>query len=181
MAVKKNLYASVDIDKLEKEINSHINYLESFDVFNIEDDVNFNAFPKPQVISTIEKKITTVLRVIQSSANIALALYDKHGMTPFIEHMMEVTISCLKDVQDYYETLPIDKIEHRYSSGITYDKKGNPRTITVMTNSKEDQIAARVMITEKILVILPLIEKLEEVKTSVALKGDKEIPESMMY
>lgn len=181
MAVKKNLYASVDIEKLEKEISSHIEYLENLDVFNIADDINFNAIPRPQVISTIEKKISTALRVIQSSANIALALYDKHGMTPFIEHLIFTTTGCLKEVQDYYEGFPISKIQHRYAEGITYDRKGNPRTAKVMANSKEDQIASRVMITEKILVILPLIEKLEEVKAAVALKGDKELPESMMY
>ena len=181
MAVKKNLYASVDIEKLEKEISSHIEYLEHLDVFHITDDVNFNAIPRPQVISTIEKKISTALRVIQSSANIALALFDKHGITPFIEHMMFTTINCLKEVQEYYDTKPISKIDDRYAEGITYDRKGNPRTAKVMANSKEDQIASRVMITEKILVILPLIEKLEEVKAAVALKGDKELPESMMY
>lgn len=176
---KKNLWSSVDISKLEKEISDTIEYLESIEVFSLIDDVNFDAIPKPQVISTIEKQIFTALKAIQSCSNIALALFDKHGMNDFIGHLMNVTIECLKDIQKYYEQKPIKKTTHRYATGEKYNKKGVPYNVSILTSSKEDQISNRIMINEKILTILPIIEQLENVKNIALSKGDKEIPESM--
>lgn len=181
MGKKKNIWSSVDIGKLEKEISASIEYLENLKVFDMVDDINFSAIPRPQVISTIEKQILTALKAVGSSANMALAMFEKNGLTLFIEHMMETTISCLKEIQSFYEEKPISKIEHRYVIGTTYDKKGLPKSLKVLAISKEDQIAYRIMITEKILAILPVIEEIEKVKSISEIKGDKELPESLMY
>lgn len=181
MGKKKNLHADVDPQKLHKEVSSILEYLEFLDVANIYDDILWSAKPKPMVISTIEKKIVTALRVIQQCANIAIAMYEKEGITDSLNHMVFTTVGCMKEIQIFYDTRPVAHIEHRFVEGITNDAKGNPRPSRVLANSKEDQIVARITITEKILSILPLIEKLETVNTNSQLRGDKETPESMLY
>ena len=181
MGKKKNLHADVDPDKLQREVSSIIEYLEYLDVKNLADDILWSAKPKPMVISTVEKKILTALRVIQQCGNIAIAMFEKGGMNKFLEGMVFTTVNCMKDIQEFYETKPVAHIEHRFVEGITNDAKGNPRPSRVLANSKEDQIVARITITEKILAILPLIEKLETVQTTSSLRGGKEIEESLMY
>ena len=186
MAVKKkNIFSAVDGNKLEKEISSIIEYLEMLDVNNITDDILYKPTAKggiaPSVVSTIEKKIITALRIINQSGNIALALYEKEKeMTDFLKNMIFTTINCLQSIQNYYDLQPISKIQHRFVATEVSDRKGGKKTISFLANSKEDQIAARASITEKILQILPIIEKLEEVK-QVSLKGDRETPESILY
>ena len=186
MAKKQNIYSTVDANKLEKEISSIIEYLEMLDVENLVDDILWKPTAKggiaPSVVSTIEKKILTALRIVNQSGNIALALYEKEKqMTVFLEHMMATTINTLKSIQEYYDKQPISKIQHRFITEVTQDKKGNSKSITFLANSKEDQIAARASITEKILQILPVIEKMEKVQDTEKLKGDKELIESFMY
>lgn len=181
MGKKKNLHADVDPQKLHKEVSSILQYLEFLDVANIYDDIYWMSKPKPMVISTIEKKILTALRVIQQCANIAIAMYEKEGISDSLNHMVFTTVNCMKEIQQFYDTKPVAHIEHRFVEGITNDAKGNPRPSRVLANSKEDQIVARITITEKILAILPLIEKLETVNTNSQLRGDKETPESMLY
>lgn len=186
MAKKQNIYSSVDVSKLEKEISSIIEYLEMLDVSNLTDDILWKATARggvaPSVVSTIEKKIITSLRIVNQSGNIALALYEKEKeLTDFLKHMMFTTINTLKSIQEYYDKQPISKIQHRFVSVETKDKKGGSKTISFLANSKEDQIAARATITEKILQILPIIERLEKAQDTALLKGDKEIEESYMY
>ena len=89
---------------------------------------------------------------------------------------MSATINRLKSIQEYYDKQPIYEIQHRFVSSTNKDK-----VISFLANSKEDQIVARTTISEKILLLLPIIEKIEEVKNSSSLKGDKEIPASMLY
>lgn len=181
MGKKKNLHADVDPQKLHKEVSSILEYLKFLDVANIYDDILWSAKPKPMVISTIEKKIVTALRVIQQCANIAIAMYEKEGMTDALTHMVFTTVNCMKEIQIFYETKPVAMIEHRFVEGITNDAKGNPRPSRVLANSKEDQIVARITITEKILSILPLIEKLEQAQNVSLRKGDKTTSESVLY
>jgi len=57
--------------------------------------------------------------------------------------------------------------------------KGTP--ITFMVASREDRIASRTRVLEKIFKIKPLITELENMKEEVILKGGHEIPESMLY
>lgn len=181
MGKKKNLHADVDPQKLHKEVSSILEYLEFLDIQNIFDDILWSSKPKPMVISTIEKKILTSLRVIQQCANIAIAMYEKEGMTDSLRHMVFTTVNCMKEIQKFYETKPVAMIEHRFVDGIVNDAKGNPRPSRVLANSKEDQIVARITITEKILSILPLIEKLETVQQTSSLRGGAEIGEALLY
>lgn len=186
MAKKQNIYSSVDSGKLQKEISSIIEYLEMLDVETLSDDILWRPTAKggiaPSVVSTIEKKIITALRIVNQSGNIALALHEKEGqLTPFLEHLMFTTINTLKSIQEYYDKQPISKIQHRFITESTIDKKGNSKAITFLANSKEDQIAARASITEKILQILPIIEKLEKVQETSSIKGDRELPESFLF
>lgn len=186
MAKKQNIYSSVDSSKLEREISSIIEYLEMLDVKNLSDDILWKPTAKgglaPSVVSTIEKKIITALRIVNQSGNIALALFEKEKeLNSFLKHMMFTTIETLKSIQDYYDHQPISKIEHRFVSVETKDRNGKVKTISFLANSKEDQIAARASITEKILQILPIIEKLEKVQETSSIKGDKELPESFLF
>lgn len=186
MAKKQNIYSSVDSLKLEKEISSIIEYLEMLDVSNLTDDILFKPTAKggiaPSVVSTIEKKIITALKIVNQSGNIALALFEKAGeLNDFLKHMMFTTIETLKSIQNYYDHQPISKIQHRFVSVETKDKNGKAKNISFLANSKEDQIAARASITEKILQILPIIEKLEKVQETSSIKGDRELPESFLF
>lgn len=42
MAKKQNIYSSVDVSKLEKEISSIIEYLEMLDIFNMTNEKSIN-------------------------------------------------------------------------------------------------------------------------------------------
>ena len=181
MGKKQNLYSSVDATALKRELQGIIDYLNGLDVFNLEDDILYKPTAKggiaPSVVSTIEKKIITALRIISQCGNIALALFEKKGeVDEFLESIMSATINRLKSIQEYYDKQPISEIQHRFVSTTNRDKE-----ISFLANSKEDQIVARTTISEKILLLLPIIEKIEEVKNSSSLKGDKEIPASMLY
>ena len=50
-----------------------------------------------------------------------------------------------------------------------------------MVASREDRIASRTRVIEKIFKIKPLITELETMKEEIVLKGGYDIPESMMY
>lgn len=183
---KSNLYSSVDYNSLQSEVKSIVEYLERIDINNIEDDLEWKITAKgglaPSIISTIEKKILTALRVIQQCSKIALAMFEKEGLTPFLENMIFIVVNTLKNIQGYYRERPISLIEHRkLTKEIGKDKKGSNKSITFLCASKEDQIQSRSRITELVLEILPLIERLEKVQDTALLKGDKEMDESYMY
>ena len=183
---KSNLYSSVDYNSLQKEVKSILQYLDQLDIENISDDLEWKITAKggvaPAIISTIEKKILTSLKVIQQCSRIALAMNDKEGLTPFLEGMIFTVVNTLKNIQGYYNNRPIALIEHRkLTKESGKDKKGNTKSITFLCASREDQIQARSRITELVLEILPLIEKLETVQSTSSLRGGKEIEESLMY
>jgi len=114
---KSNLYSSVDYNSLQKEVKSILQYLEQLDIENISDDLEWKITAKggvaPAIISTIEKKILTSLKVIQQCSRIALAMNDKEGLTPFLEGMIFTVVNTLKNIQGYYNNRPIALIEHR--------------------------------------------------------------------
>ena len=177
---KNNIYTAIDVEKLKKEISSTIEYLETFRIEELEDDINWYGIP-PKVISTIEKQVLTLLQVINTVSSVALALFEKEGNSLFVKSLSYTAINSLKSLQYYYESQPIAKIEHRYNSNIISTKRGD-KTITLLTSSKEDIISNRVKIIEKILKLTPLIENLEDIQKERKLaKGQREIPPSMQF
>lgn len=182
MAKKQNVFASLEYNALEREVKGILDYLESLDINNIQDDIEFTNY-KFTVISSIEKKFLTALQSIQRCAKIAVVMYEKVSTTnSFLERMSNVVINTLENIQGYYEDRPISSITHRrVTLQAGFDKKGKPKIADVLCASKEDQIQARGKITEITLATLPLIKQLEEAKAAVTLKGGKEIPESLMY
>ena len=115
MGKKQNLYSSVDATALKRELQGIIDYLNGLDVFNLEDDILYKPTAKggiaPSVVSTIEKKIITALRIISQCGNIALALFEKKGeVDEFLESIMSATINRLKSIQEYYDKQPISEI-----------------------------------------------------------------------
>ena len=186
MAKKNNVYNQLQYDKLRKEIDTIINFIETLDVENIEDDIDWGVSSSgkviPTVISTIERKIKITISTISECGNILLLINEKEGLTPYLESRIFLVKNCLESVQSYYERRPVDSIIDRiveYTSGRRKD--GSPIELKFIVASRFSQIQERMSLNRKVLEILPLINKLENLIADVSLKGNKEIPESMLY
>ena len=180
---KTNIYSKVNFTTLKKELGSIMQYLQSEPVADeeIKDEVdwkiNQNGGVNPFIVSTIEKKIETQLNTVDTCSKILKVLFEKEGLSELVKNSIETLTSKLEEIELYYENKPISEIEKRYLTK-TFSKG---KEITFMVASREDRIASRTKVLEKIFKIKPLITELESKKEEVMLKGGYEIPESMLY
>jgi hypothetical protein len=186
MAKKKNVYNQLQYDKLRREIDTIINFIETLDVENIEDDIDWGVSSSgkviPTIISTIERKIKITVSTIAECGSILLLINEKEGLTPYLESRIFLIKNCLESIQTYYERRPVDAIDNRiieYQSGKRKD--GSPIHIKFIIASRFSQISERMSINKKVLEVLPIMNKLESLTVDVDVKGGKEVPESMLY
>lgn len=181
-AKKTSVYSKVDFTVLKNELFSTMEYLTSEKVDdNLEDDVDWKFNKKggvnPQIVSTIEKKIETQLNTVDTCSKILKVIFEKEGLSDNVLNAIQTLTNKLNEVEDYYSKKPISSLDKRYVTKVF--SKGNP--ITFMVSSREDRIASRTRVLEKIFKIKPLITELENMKEEIILKGGYEIPESMLY
>ena len=161
---------------------NNLKYLDAFKVNkSLIDDIEWKETAKggimPSVVSTIEEKLKTCLKVVNHCSKIVLSILEQEPENKATLSTIYLLTNKLEEVKLYYEQTDISALEHRK---VSYSSKN--KTITILASTREKQIQARQYIYEEILKLLPLIEKLVEIeKDFVEVKGGYEIPESMMY
>lgn len=183
MAQKKaNIYSATQIDTLKRELVGVVDYLQSLDLPNIVDVVDWKPTKTgvmPTIISTEEKIISTAVGVIKQSAGIIIAIFESEGISDTLQYQIDITTDKLKDLQDFYFSKNLnDIVDRRLEIPMGTDKHGNPKVMKVVAASKEDQIQARGRITESVLKIVPMIDTIKAYKT-VSARGGVEITEAM--
>ncbi len=182
MAKRTSVYDKVNFKTLKNELFSTMEYLSSEKVNDeLEDDVDWKFNKKggvsPQIVSTLEKKIETQLNTVDTCSKILKVIFEKEGLSENVVKAIDTLTLKLEEVESYYSGKPISEMQKRYLTKVF--SKGTP--ITFMVASREDRIASRTRVLEKIFKIKPLITELENMKEEVILKGGHEIPESMLY
>lgn len=182
MAVKKNVYQSQTYKTSKKELDSIIQFIETLDVNNIEDELDWETFTagRPTKIALIEDKIKVTLSTIKESALILLIIHEKEGVSIYLEDKLFSIKQCLESIQFYYEQRPTNTIINRIITYTANTKKGS-KEIKFVIASKYKQISDRIIITKKVLEILPILDKLTSLIEISDVKGDYEIPESMLH
>jgi len=185
MAKKKNIYSKESIKELKQEIDGIIEYLETIDPEELTDDIDWAVTMKgvmPKIVCTKEETLKTALITVKDCTGMLLVIADLEGVSEYIKQQMLALKTVLESIRAYYRSRPIPSIEHRRLSQTQKTKptKNNPsggsRTMEFLVATKQRQISDRAMITKKVLEIIPMIEKLEEVTENVEFKGDAEIP-----
>jgi len=182
MAKKTSVYSKVDFKTLKNELFGTMKYLSTEKVNDsLEDDIDWKINQKggvnPSVVSTIEKKIETQMSTIDTCSKILKVIFEKEGLSELVKTGIETLTSKLEEIEAYYAERPISEMSKRYVTK-TFST-GKP--ITFMASSREDRIASRTRVLEKIFKVKPLVTELDSLKEEVILKGGYEIPESMMY
>lgn len=179
MAAKKNnVFNQESYQDLKQEVNNIVEYISDFDILNIEDEIDFKPTMKggtaPSIVSTIEKKIQTVLKTIEQCAKILKALHDKEGMTPDTSYNIKIVVQKLKTIQTYYRHTPLKSVINRRCT-----KTVRGKTIDFLVRTRDEIIQERGVILDRILKIIPLIEEIESLEKESKVKGGYEIPERM--
>ena len=182
MPRKTSIYSKVNFTKLKKEISDIMDYLNSEPVDdNMQDDIDWKINKKGQVtpspVSSIEKKIETQINTLDTCSKILKEIFEKEGLSEFVKYSIETLTNKLNQIEKYYEDRPISTLSKRYAK-YTFS---NGNDINYMVASREDRIASRTKVSEKVFKIKPLITELENLKEEIVLKGGYEIPESMLY
>jgi hypothetical protein len=179
---KSSVYSKVNFNTLKKELEGIMGYLQSEKVDDtLQDEIDWKINQKggvnPSIVSTIEKKIETQLSTVDTCSKILKVIFEKEGLSDLVKISIETLTFKLDEIESYYEAKPISEIQKRY----TTKTFSNGKDITFMVASREDRIASRTRVIEKIFKIKPLITELETMKEEIVLKGGYDIPESMMY
>lgn len=177
MPRKPSIYSKVDFKTLKNELFSIMKYLASEkvdDTLTDEIDIKFNARGEPKLspVATIEKKIETQMATIATCSKILKTIFEKEGLSDNVKLAIETLTDKLEQIETYYSERPISELTKRYASN------GKAQ---FMVASREDRIASRTRVLEKIFTVKPIVTELENMKEEVILKGGYEIPESMMY
>ena len=93
-------------------------------------------------------------------------------MSENVKEAIETLTSKLDQIENYYSERPISELSKRHK---LYGKSN------ILIISKEERIASRTRVLEKIFKVKPLITELETMKEEVIAKGGYEIPESLLY
>jgi hypothetical protein len=184
MAKKLSVYNEVQTASLKKELKGVVDYLTSFNFKTLEDRIKWKTLPTgksiPYVVSTIENSIETCIAVIKNSVDMIISIHSKEGNYDELKKQIDITTDTLKELQDYFFNKELIGIEDRdlvFEIGKT--KKGDAVLYNVLAASSEDQIKKRGKISQDIIKILPLIEKIQSLKESVLVRGGYEIPHRM--
>jgi len=177
MAKKQSIYSKVNFKTLKNELFSIMKYLAAEKVDEtLEDDLepkfNKNGEVKLTVVASIEKKIETQMAVVDTCSKILKTIFEKEGLSENVKIAIETLTAKLEQIEAYYEERPISELTKRHK---LYGKSN------ILVISKEERIASRTRVLEKIFRVKPLITELENMKDDVILKGGYEIPESMLY
>lgn len=187
-ARKKNLYSQQSEDRLRKEIDSIIEYLEAHDPETIADELDFKVSIKGITFSTIasiEDILKNLVLTIRSASQMLLALHEANGMNEYIKDCTDRLMNAMDRIDEYYNKRPISIIEHRkvskeFNQPAT-KKNPNPgkRIQLFLVATKYQQITARTMIKKQIMETLPTLDLLEKHKEEFLVRGGKDLPESM--
>lgn len=178
MATKKvSIYSKVDFKTLKNELFSTMKYLAAEKVDSSLDDdldIKFNKRGEPKLtpVATIEKKIETQMSVVDTCSKIIKSIFDKEGLSNDIKVAIETLTAKIEQIETYYAERPISELTKRYKD---YGKS------QVLVTSKEERIASRTRVLEKIYKVKPIVTELEDKKEELVRKGGYEIPESMIY
>lgn len=180
MAKKNNIFNTESYEALKLELHNLSLYISNVDIKNLEDDVEWKL-PFPKTISTIEKKLKTLLTTIDQCSKILIALYKKEGMSKDIKLISAAVIIKLRELQNFFREQDPNNLTHRRIKNTIPSKKGMV-TIDHLTCTKEDQIIERGRMMEMILKILPNIEDLESLQEQFVVRGTGEgLPSAMLY
>lgn len=182
MARKSSVYSKVNFKTLKNELSGIMGYLNSEKVDDtLEDDIDWKFNKKGQVtpmpVSSLEKKIETQMNTIDTCSKILKVIFEKEGLSDIVKNSIETLTSKLEEIETYYEGKPISEMQKRHVEKVF----GNGNVLQFLAASREDRIASRTRVLEKIFKVKPLITELENLKEDVMLKGGYDIPESMMY
>ena len=182
MARKSSVYSKVNFKTLKNELSGIMGYLNSEKVDDtLIDDIDWKFNKKGQVtpmpVSSLEKKIETQINTIDTCSKILKVIFEKEGLSEEVKISIETLTNKLDEIEAYYAGIPISEIQKRHVSKVF----GNGNEITFLAASREDRIASRTRVLEKIFKVKPLITELDNLKEEVLLKGGYDIPESMMY
>lgn len=178
---KNNIYSKVDFTKLKRLLSESIEYLNNEPVDkSLEDSIewkfNKQGGVNPQIVSTLERKIETQMSTLETCSKILKSIFEKDGLTEEVKKNIEDLTKKLDQIEEYYTGIPLNEIEHRFIT-----KQFNKGPITFLASSREDRIMSRGRVLEKIFKVKPLITELENEKEEYILKGQGDLPESMMY
>ena len=182
MPRKLSIYSKVNFKTLKNEIFSIMKYLVATKVDEtLEDDIDWKFNKKggvnPTVVSSIERRIETQMAAIETCSKMLKTIFEKEGLSEDVKMAIETLTEKLDQIENYYSERPISEMKKRYVTKVF--SSGKP--ITFMASSIEDRIFSRTKVLEKIFKVKPLVTELENMKEEVILKGQGEMPESMMY
>lgn len=177
-----SVYSKVNFTTLKNELFSIMEYLKNEKVNDsIEDDVDWKFNKKggvsSQIVSTLEKKIETQLNTVDTCSKILKVIFEKEGLSENVQIAIETLTDKLEEIESYYSQRSIADMQKRYTSKVF----GTGKEVTFMVASREDRIASRTRVMEKIFKVKPIITELENLKEEIILKGGYDMPESMMY
>lgn len=182
MATRKtSIYSKVNFVTLKNELFGIMKYLAAEKVNeSLKDDIDYKITKKggvtPMIVSTLEKKIETQMTSIDTCSKILKVMFEKEGLSELVKTGIETLVSKLDEIENYYSERPISEMDKRKVMEMF---NGKPISFTAI--SREDRIASRTRVLEKIFKVKPLLTELENLKEEIILKGGYEIPESMMY
>jgi len=177
MPKKTSIYSKVNFKTLKNELFSIMKYLAAEKVDesltdDLEPKFNKNGEVKLTVVASIEKKIETQMAVVDTCSKILKTIFEKEGLSENVKEAIETLTSKLDQIENYYSERPISELSKRHK---LYGKSN------ILIISKEERIASRTRVLEKIFKVKPLITELETMKEEVIAKGGYEIPESLLY
>jgi hypothetical protein len=186
MAKKQNVYGSLDLDVIKKEMEGIMQYLQSLIIETLADEIRWTSTSTggmaPSIISTIEDKIKTSIIVLYDFVSQLEVIVKNEGISDFvIEHIDNIRLK-MNEIQNYYLQREPSSLVHRYETiKVGENKKtGRDKIATIKCATKEQQIRTRSEVQKKILQILPKLGQLESLKKEIQIKGGTDIPPSLI-
>lgn len=182
MAKKSSIFSVTQVELLKKELLGVVKYLQAMNLEAIEDEIDWKSTKTgammPTITSTIERKLSTSVAVIKQSSEIIKSVYSTEGLTDLLQTQIDITAQKLQELNKFFFNKDLNTITTRYVDIKIPDKKGGFKIMKSVAATTEDQIIARVRITDSIQKIIPLVDEITAYKT-VTARGGKEMCEAM--
>lgn len=181
---KRSLYKNLDISAVKVELQRNINYIQSVDIEQIDDeldeDMTATGGKVLRVIASIEQKLDSLITLIKDSIDQLKYITDLEGADEFVEHSISALKDSLKMMQAYYDARPPESLQMRVHWVERKTKRGSYQMKKIAANVPT-QIKNRSKVLKIILDLQPTIAQIEEAREEeISLKGDKEIPISLI-
>lgn len=178
MAKKKSLYEEIAADELKIQLKQTIEHLENINPQKMEDRIGerySNGNVLPYVVSTIEDQIRAALTAVKASAGYIIAIYNKQGLDEDLVNDIEVTVSKLEEIKEFYDNIRIESItDRKLYLLVGYKGRGRERVGVmsyVVVSTREKQIETRIRFVEEILKIKPQIDIINSFKNKTTRGG----------